>query len=205
MGFWQTLFTSFGGTTAVLLICGFLGRSLIAHWFDRRLATAKAELQRSVFEHQIRFSKLYDKTLSTLDKTFTRLRLLHLAVKSYIADFEGEGEGKPQKRDEIRKCSNSFVKAFFYHEIYLPGELCEKIRQLFGILGSVERVYTRGNRLNRHDMPAASDSWDEAIEQFDKEAEPLFAEIRLAFRNIVDVAARAAVKSADATDLSPAR
>ena len=90
MELWQSLLVAAGGNAAVLLVLGFLGRSLVSSilaqniekfkaGLAQNLEKFKADLQQAGIEHQIRFSKLHEKRATVLAELHKLLRRGFLA------------------------------------------------------------------------------------------------------------------------------
>ena len=73
MELWQSLLVAAGGNATLLLVLGFLGRSLMSTVLAKDLKKFKASLQQAGIEHQIRFSKLHEKRATVLAELYKLL------------------------------------------------------------------------------------------------------------------------------------
>lgn len=73
MELWQSLLVAFGGNAAVLLVLGFLGRSLMSSVLAKDIEKFKADLHVAAIEHEVRFSKLHEKRAEVLAELYKLL------------------------------------------------------------------------------------------------------------------------------------
>lgn len=145
MDVWQSVLFAFGGNALLLLVLGWLARSLGSQFLAKDLARFKAdlaaasssttehlkhELQRAALEHQIRFSKLHERRAEVIAQLYGLLVEAHWASQSFIslAEFSGE-PSKQEKYAEAMNRAADFYRFFDKNRIWLPEGLCRQLEQ----------------------------------------------------------------------------
>ena len=138
MELWQSLLVAAGGNAAVLLVLGFLGRSLVSSilaqnlekfkaGLAQNLEKFKADLQQAGIEHQIRFSKLHEKRATVLAELYKLLVEAFWRVSEFTSPMQF---GDPNRNKQYVDALNS-VEAYFrffdQHRIWLPTKLCDPL------------------------------------------------------------------------------
>ena len=127
MELWQSLLVAFGGNAALLLVLGFLGRSVMSSVLARDIEQFKATLKVAAVEHQIRFSKLHEKRAEVLAELYKLLVAAVWQVSTFTAPMQfGEVDRKKQFVDAIDAVTTYF-RFFDQRRIWLPQELCEPL------------------------------------------------------------------------------
>jgi hypothetical protein len=149
----DTILVAFGGNAVLLVVLGFLARSMFSQLlakdlkqFETKLsqasATAAEELKHrlSLFahEHNVRFSRLHEKQAQVLEEIYARL-----------LDFEDASEAMtlatnstPENLLEfaLRRAEDAGRELAQYirkHEIYLPSEVSAQLQALLGRVTSL--------------------------------------------------------------------
>jgi len=132
------------------------------------LERTKANLQKSVIEHEIRYRNVHEKVAETIAETFSRLLMLHRAVGSYVAVYEDSGEpSKEEKLDVVREANNEFNDYFFPRQIYLPPDLCEKTVKVYSKLRHVTNRFTFGYSCEKAGRRTSDkDYWAESFDKY---------------------------------------
>jgi hypothetical protein len=127
------------GTISIVSAIGFIAKSVFNNYLNQKTENFKSELgkenelfkvqlQRNVYEHQIKFSSLHNEraeVIKGLYKKLVELRsLLSSSIqKSNIAKFDVE------KSKEIWTLSNETFKEFNSNKLYFKQDLCYKIEE----------------------------------------------------------------------------
>jgi len=128
MELWQSLLVAFGGNAALLLVLGFLGRSLMSTILTKDLEKFKADLQVAAVEHQVRFSKLHEKRAEVLAELYKLLVAATWQTTSFANPMEWAGE--PNKKTQYVMAINAIAEYFRFfdqHRIWLPADLCSPL------------------------------------------------------------------------------
>ena len=199
MSFGEQILTAVGGGGVLLLVVGFLVRSLIRHLLDKDFAAyrtkleaecagalerTKADLRKDLIEHEIRFRNIHEKVAETIAETYARLVGLQAAVGSYVAILEFGGEpSKEEKLTSVAQANDAFRLYFFPREIYFPADLAEKTRNLHAQLTKITNDFTFGRSAEAsRGVPSPVDYWGKAFEEFQKDARPLLEDLRKEFQ-----------------------
>ncbi len=73
MELWQSLLVALGGNATLLLVLGFLGRSVMSTVLTKDIEKFKAALHQAGIEHQVRFSKLHERRAEVLAEVYKLL------------------------------------------------------------------------------------------------------------------------------------
>ena len=143
MEIWQSLLVAVGGNAALLLVLGFLGRSLMSSVLTRDIEQFqaslqgiltrdieqfKATLQVAAVEHQVRFSRLLETQSEVLAELY---KLLVIAIWK-TTDFSSQMQfvGDPDKKSQPTVAIDSIAEYFRFfdqHQIWLPPKLCASL------------------------------------------------------------------------------
>lgn len=152
MDVWKEILIALGSNAALLVVLGFLARSLLNAWLtkdikrfetdlkasadseleglkyelkskaDASIEQLKSRLQLAATEHQVRFSKLHEKRAEVIAKLYALLVELQYAGQRYV--FVGAYE--PKRDDEFSKTDAKVLEGFLFieeHKIYLPDRV----------------------------------------------------------------------------------
>lgn len=173
MTVWQEILVAIGGNATVLIVLGFLARSLIQTWltkdvrkFEADLKTAadselerlksdlkdkgdisveqlKSHLQQAVIEHQVRFSNLHEKRATIIAEVYARAVEVHWIGRQFVLQM-----GSQEHEQEGVAAQNAildFYKFFESHRIYLPERICASLATFIDALRKpVIAVYVYG-------------------------------------------------------------
>ena len=187
---WETFLVALGGNAALLLLLGWLARSLGSQLLAKDLEKFKADLaaassssteklrhdlQLLVVEHQVRFSKLHERRAEVIAELYSRLVESHWAAQNFVS--VGDLHGDPSKREKYVTAMNKaadFYCCFDKKRIYLPEALCTQIETF--TVNMRKRVLQFGAYVSVDEKSAPDsfiiqklDVWANASEYFDKE------------------------------------
>ena len=132
MDIWTSVLLAIGGSAGILVVLGFLARSVIRAWLakdlekfkvelkstsDTAIERLKADLQRAAFEHQVRFSKLHEKRAEVIAQLYKYLAETTWAIEDFVQPFEGE----PSRKEKYDPTWNKIVECYRFldqHRIY---------------------------------------------------------------------------------------
>lgn len=206
MDAWQLILVAFGGNALLLLVLGWLARSLGSQFlakdlekFKSELAAAssattehlKHELQRAALEHQVRFSKLHERRAEVIAQLYGLLVEAHWASQSFISPAEFSGEpSKQEKYAEAMNKAAEFYRFFDKNRIWLPEGLCKQLEQFLRNMRS--KVIEFGVHVTHdtghgppHFTKEKMDVWIKAHEYFEKEVPGARAALEAELRGIL--------------------
>ena len=190
MELWQSLLVAFGGNAAVLLVLGFLGRSLMSAVLAKDLEKFKAGLQQAGIEHQIRFSKLHEKRATVLAELYKLLVEASWRASDFTSPVQfGDPDRKQQYVDALNS-SAAYFRFFDQHRIWLPTKLCDPLedfsRQLR--ISTIQLgVYLQIPNPTEKTLQEQSKVWDEAWEAVSSDIPKLRSAIEAEFRTLLGV------------------
>lgn len=120
-------------------------KNAIKHEYDAKLEIHKAQLQivnlhsveqlksdlgRAAYEHQIRFSRLHEKTAAVIAETYEKLVNLDRAIRSYTKPLTSEVDGPlAERREKLNDAFADFYRHFLPRQIFLPKETAVRVRK----------------------------------------------------------------------------
>ena len=187
---WESILVAVGGNAALLLLLGWLARSLGSQLLAKDLEKFKADLaaassssteklkhdlQLTAVEHQVRFSKLHERRAEVIAELYSLLVEAQWAAQNFVS--VGDLQGDPPKQVKYATAMNKaadFYRCFDKNRIYLPQVLCVQLEKFNANMR--KRVLQFGAYVSI-DEKAAPDSfivqklevWAKASEYFDKE------------------------------------
>jgi hypothetical protein len=206
MALWQALLVAFGGNAALLLVLGFLGRSLVSsilakdierfkatlsNTLTRDIESFKAHLQAVAVEHEVRFSKLHEKRAEVLAELYKLLVTAFWQVSEFASPMQWAGD--PEKKDQYPPAINAiaaYFRFFDQHRIWLPGRLCGPLETFARELrGPAIRLgtYLRIDDPTPKTRQELSDVWDKAWRSVQDDIPKLRTEIEAEFRTLLGV------------------
>jgi hypothetical protein len=203
---WQYILLALGGNAALLLVLGWLARSLGSQLLAKDIERFKAELsaastvaterlkhdlQIAAVEHQVRFSRLHERRAEVVAETYALLVEAQWASQSFVSVMEWAGE--PPKHEKYTLAMNKaaeFYRYFDKNRIYLPPALCEQLEAFirnmrrevigFGVYVSKEEAY-----LPEHAIEKKYETWNKASTYFDQEVPKARAALEAELRGII--------------------
>lgn len=152
----------------------------IEHLYDRKIEEFRKELEKSSFEHQIRFSKLHEMRAKVIAKLYRSLVTAEGAVWNVVTPHGYEGQ--PSVEDRAKDAWRSIIEFndyFLKHEIYLDPINCDPIHR---ILEDMKSIIIRSGRIEKD-----TDVWLKLGKKFESAVKPAKQQIAKDFRKILGV------------------
>ena len=188
MELWQSLLVAFGGNAALLLVLGFLGRSLMSTVLAKDVEKFRAALQQAGVEHQIRFSKLHEKRAEVLAELYELLVAAYWQVSEFTSPAQW---GDPDRKEQYAAAINgvaAYFRFFDQHRIWLPPELCVPLEAFAKQLRTPAiqlGVYLRIERPTEKTLIEQGEVWDKAWQAVDGDIPRLRFAIEAEFRKLL--------------------
>ena len=199
MSTWQTILLAFGGNAALLAVLGFAGKSLLEKIIardtkrfeselkaqaDATVERLKNELQLKTIEHQVRFSRLHEKSAETIAETYSLLRSYLHAVADYVKVLEMAGEkSKAERREAVNTALKEFRDYFVKRQIFLPKETAKRIRELDDKLFKSAQHFAMN--IEGKETTASSEDWMKAFSSVNEEIPPVLELLEDEFRGLL--------------------
>jgi len=143
---WETVFLAFGGNAVLLVVLGFLARSLLSQYLakdlkrfetelSQRTALAAEELKHrldiAAHEHHVRFSKLHERQAQVIEDVYSRI----LDFEDASAALTLASNSTPENLLEfaLRRAEDAGRELAQYirrHEIFIPEETSTELHAL---------------------------------------------------------------------------
>lgn len=189
MELWQALLVAFGGNAVLLLVLGFLGRSIVSHVLGKDLEKFKVQLQLSTVEHEIRFRRLHEKRAEVVADLYRLLVQAYWEAESFTNPVEWAGE--PDKKEKLIVAQNAVAEYFRFfdqHRIYVSPQLCQRLEAFAReIREPVLRfgAWVRYECLTDQAAMKKNDAWDAAWKKVREDVPKLRVGIENEFRAII--------------------
>jgi hypothetical protein len=110
---WQGLLEFLGGTTAISVTIGFLGKKAIEGYISDKIEAYKSELQRITTEHSVRFQRLHAERAEVIKHLYGEIVILDDLLTSTLRQFQSiEEPSLPEKVKHLIKQYNSLREDF---------------------------------------------------------------------------------------------
>ena len=188
MELWQSLLVAFGGNAAVLLVLGFLGRSLMSAVLAKDLEKFKAGLQQAGIEHQIRFSKLHEKRATVLAKLYKLLVEASWRASDFTSPVQFGDPDRKQQYVDARNGVAAYFRFFDQHRIWLPPELCDPLENFANQLRAPTiqlGVYLQINHPTEKTLQEQQEVWSKAWATVSSDIPKLRSAIEAEFRRLL--------------------
>jgi hypothetical protein len=170
---WKEILIALGGNASLLIVLGFLARSLIQNWLAKDIkkfeadlrGTADAELERlryelksktetsiehlrsrlqqAAIEHQVRFSNLHEKRAAIIADLYRHLVAVRRIGERFVFQM-----GSQEHQQEYLAANTEIVEFYDFfqtHRIYLPERICTQLATFIDALRKpVIAVYVYG-------------------------------------------------------------
>ena len=215
MVFWEVVY-NLGLFGLIVAGISFIARSLITQYFSKKLESYKAQLKndsqrevqnlksalaRTAYEHQIRFSRLYEKAAKVVEQTHSNLVDLQNAASKFVRLFYVNEEWRKENRDNLWKAADKFLSDFERQRIYLDQDVCQKISDLREKLSRISGVLA--NLIDDRDIDKYPDTifteWEKANAILEQEVPSIRKSLTASFQEFLGI-----IKSAErAKDSTP--
>lgn len=189
MELWQSLLVAFGGNAALLLVLGFLGRSLMSSVLAKDIEKFKAELHVAAVEHQIRFTKLHEKRAEVLAELYKLLVAATWQATNFASPIQWEGD--TDKKIQYVTATNAIAEYFRFfdqHRIWLPENLCDPLEDFAKQLRRPTirlGVYLAIEHPTEKTLRERGEAWTKAWESVEKDIPKLRIAIEKEFRALL--------------------
>ncbi len=189
MELWQAILVAFGGNAALLLVLGFLGRSLLSNALDKDLEKFKGQLQLAATEHEIRFSRLHEKRAEVIAELYKLLVKATWEAESFTSPMEWVGE--PDKKEKYISATNAIAEYFRFfdqHRIYISPNLCAQLEDFAMKLRAPViqfGVWVRHEHLTDKAAEQKNNAWDSAWASVKNDVPQLRVAIEAEFRMLL--------------------
>jgi hypothetical protein len=128
---WGQILTTALTSSIFTAILAFLGKSIIEQWLKRNLEKFKIDLGLAAFEHQTRFTKLYEKQAEVIAELYKQLVRTQSNLRSlaYVIDSDAPHKTKREKDEAALNSVTALWDHFEECRIYLPESLGKKIEE----------------------------------------------------------------------------
>ena len=207
---WQEVITTVGSTaaggTVLVSAAAWLIRTALtekltreAEVFKARLTAdadieieqLKSSLEKTAFEHQVRYSKLHEKRAEVIAELYKRLVDAFWNGQRFV--LTSENNPRPEQAEEYAKARQhiqEFVNFFEIHQIYLPTRACAVVEKFVSPLrravvsaGSYSSIKYPTERTSRQ----IQDAFTKAYEAFDTDIPAARAALESEFRVMLGV------------------
>lgn len=193
---WQEIIEFLGGTTAISLTIGFLGKKAIEAYLVGRIEAYKNNLEKIANEHAVRFQRLHTERAEIVKTFYEKLVFVDDTLHSTLCFFQRVAE--PTLEEKVGKLSDQFndLREYFLPKrIFFEKKICGLIDKILesanGVFydittlpvdpQSVPYKYDRELLKERHDF------WEKARGIHKKEISQLKNELENEFRTILGV------------------
>lgn len=172
------------------------------HKLNIKAETFRQDLNKTSFEHQIKYSKLYEERGQIIKETYNLLIVLENSLSSLTTVWQGhewvtDGERDKKSTNSIQTLKTQIER----NRIFFSAELCEKLESIIkdshqitvqmSMAKSGERrneyYNKRGIHLDTKELSKPSDSWHELDEKVQKEIKAARLNLEEEFRLLIGV------------------
>lgn len=200
MSAWQAILIGFGGNFALLSVLGFAGKSLFETIINRdtkrfesdltaktnaTIEQLKNDLQLKAIEHEVRFTRLHEKSADTITEAYSLLQSYLQAVEDYVKILEPRAGGltKPERREKVNLALKDFRSYFGKRQIFLPKETAMRMRELDSKLFNLAQHFAI--TIEGQEETARSSDWMQAVTAVNVDIQPLLVLLEDEFRELL--------------------
>ena len=197
----KTALASSSIVAITLVVLGFISKSLFSQILSKNLESHKlkldaeveklrANLERTGFEHQVRFESLHTRRAIVIDELYKLIVQLQTDVSSMARPFQQTGE--PPQREKYIKANNSgreLIEYFSRKDIYFREDLCIRIDNFIIGLNEilVDFVLVIDSLEKGKIQKDSVEHWIKSWDKLTKEIVPIKSEIKQEFRKLLGI------------------
>lgn len=198
------IIASIGGSAALFAVVGWLSRSIISQLLSKdieafksklqydsqlELTKFKSELERSAFEHQVRFSQLHEKRADIIADLFGVIVDLHSSVDNFILFLPAATADDSDKNlKSLHNAVDKFKLTFEKNRIYFNKETCELIDSFNESMSKpVSELVMHIDISGYQNWDVLGKVWMAAQEKLYAEIEDIKEELEMEFRQLLGV------------------
>lgn len=203
MNVWEFLL-NLGLFSAIVSAIAYVAKSLISQYFSKGIEAYKVQLQnnsqreieslksvlaRTAYEHQIRFSRLYEKLAEVTEETYSNLVDLCRTASKFVALFHSNEDLRLKYRNMLWQAADKFLLDFERHRIYLDPDVTKKITGLKEAISSATAALAN---LADTEFPEKYPEtifreWEKASGIMEKDVPPIEAALTRTFQELLGV------------------
>lgn len=129
-----------GGAVIVFAFSSWLGKV----WAERILEKQKADLQKLMLEHEVRFSRLHEKRALLITELYEKLRELDYGVRQVRFWMGHPLTSKERVAKASLDLTHKYVAArqhFERNQLYFDPAICKKLREIIEISSDISDEY----------------------------------------------------------------
>lgn len=189
---WETCFLYLLSPMFCLAVVGFVARGLFTQWLKHDLEGYKAELSRTSFEHEIRYSRMHERRAVAIERLYGKLTAVEGCFKDVVErpvnHFIRHGKVEDELTDDeklkrLSDCLCDFESYFWQKRIFLDEPLCKSIEALLAQIHVGQLSYNFSRQVAQGDKP----EFIERARQAEKAVPGIRAEIEKEFRATLGV------------------
>lgn len=154
----------------------------LKHELETAKVKIQAEIDRTSFEHQTRFSWYHQQKAQIIADLFALLNDVTEYTKEMVSPVQFGGEDARQEHAKATiELYNKLASAYWGKRIFLEKEICEKVESIIKVMRSAMINFRIGQDPQQKNVKL----WAKAYEAMDKEVPPLMTELEEKFRSML--------------------
>lgn len=160
---------------------------LIGHLFSKDLEKFKANLEKEIAIHRIRYEKMHSERAEVIKELYKKMSKVHRSFGSFMSPLQLTGEPTEEEKGKLAaQHANEFTEYYEENRIFIEEDLAEDIDQLSKTLRSAWLKF-RTSRAVKNESNEHIKYWDDAWKIIDEEVPKLKKEIEKKFRKILGI------------------
>ena len=142
----DTILTALLGSGIGLPVGALLAWVLLHHRLTKDIEELKGKLGLTAIEHEIRFSRLYERRANLLADVYEQIERVHAALRAWenvITHYGASDKGVEQSRvyrEAAVAARDKLAQVYYPHAIWLGRSLCDELNALIDQMGTLERM-----------------------------------------------------------------
>lgn len=202
----EIIIASIGSTATLVLILGWLSKSLVIHLLDKdidrykltlqaekntEIEKLKHDLEKVVNEHKVRFEKLHERRDIVIATLYSRIVKFYQAIDRFL-DFaiileQDDVEAEAQK---LWKAVDSFKSYSEKNRIYFSTEICQRLDNLYSAADKPTSALIVAAEYSAIDEDVKNnllETWQEARDALEGEVNEIRQTLESDFRELLGV------------------
>ncbi len=171
---------------SVIAVLVFLARVLLDYQISKDLEVFKKQLERSLFEYQVRFSLIHEKRAEVIGTLYGKICRTAARLAALVHIFQPGGVSLPDRKKDFCAIASDMQDYYREHQIYLSESICQKVDAMLEVLQSVWVTFDLAERGESYE-PDRTGDWARAAIEFRDKWPPLKKQLDTEFQAILHV------------------
>ncbi len=173
---------------SVIAVMAYLSRQYLELQVTKDLEIFKKQLDRSLFEHQTRFSLIHQKQAEVIGTLYGNICRTASRLAEMIHIYQPGGVNLPERKQNFVTLAREMQDYYNEHRIYLNDDICTKVDEIVSVIHTVWISFDFAENSQEY-APDKTGEWLKAEREMKAKWPPLKDQLEKEFRALLGVKA----------------